>query len=162
MAQNILIEPGKNIDWDTHKTYKFGKSEIVTHKEDKKISDASLDKIIRETIDREMQIKGLTKNDASGSLTVTYLAGSFHHSELQRLGPLGVAPGQQGALNTRDYDQGSLVIDVNESSTGNLVWRVNSTVTTNIADPRSNIELVVGRGFKKFGMTLKNKKKKTS
>lgn len=158
-AQDILVEPGKNINWSTHKTYRFGKSEIVTHKEDKKISDASLDKIIRETIDREMTIKGITRDDATATLVVTYLAGNFHHSELQRLGPLGVTPGQIGASATRDFDQGSLVIDVNDASTGALVWRVNSTVSTNLPDPRNNVEQVVGKGFKKFAVAPKKKKR---
>ena len=159
VAQDIQVEPGKNVDWATHKTYRFGKSEIVTHKEDKKISDASLDKIIRETIDREMTIKGISRNDAAGTLVVTYLAGSFHHSELQRLGPLGATPGQVGANFSRDFDQGSLVIDINDSATGVLVWRVNSTVSTNLPDPRNNIEQVVSKGFKKFAVTPKKKRK---
>lgn len=158
-AQDVLVEPGKNINWDNHKTFRFGKSEIITHKEDKKISDASLDKILRETIERELKLKGIELGNESATLQVTYLAGSFHHSEVQRLGPAGLAPGMLSSTLTRDFDQGSLVIDINDSSNGSLVWRVNSTVTTNIPDPRSNIEQVVARGFKKFGVSTKRKKK---
>lgn len=159
-AQDVLVEPGKNINWDNHKTYRFGKSEIITHKEDKKISDSSLDKIIRETIQRELKMKGIEPGNETASLLVTYLAGSFHHSEVQRLGPAGIAPGMLSGTLTRDFDQGSLVIDINDSSNGALVWRVNSTVATNIPDPRSSIEQVVARGFKKFGPSSKKKKKK--
>lgn len=158
-GQDILVEPGKNINWESHKTFRFGKSEIVTHKEDKKISDASLDKIIRETIERELKLKGIQAGNESATLIITYLAGSFHHSEIQRLGPAGVAPGMPATNLTRDFDQGSLVIDVNDASNGSLVWRVNSTVTTNIPDPRNSIEQVVARGFKKFGPSLKKKKR---
>lgn len=157
-SQSILVEPGKNVSWETHKTFRFGKSEIVTPKEDKKISDNSLDKLIRETVEREMHLKGIIRDDA-GTLIITYLAGSFHHSEILRLGPAGSAPGMTTANLNRDFDQGSLVIDINDASTGALVWRVNSTVSTNLADPRSNIEQVVGKGFKKFGPSSKRKKK---
>lgn len=158
-AQDIMVEPGKNVPWETHRTFRFGKSEIVTHKEDKKISDAALDKIVREIIQKELSLKGIQRDDVSGTLIITYLAGSFHHSTVQRLGPLGAAPGQQGAAITRDFDQGSLVIDVNDASTGALVWRVNSTANTNIPDPRTSIEQVVAKGFKKFAISEKKKKR---
>lgn len=158
-AQDIVVEPGKNVPWETHRSFRFGKSEIVTHKEDKKISDAVLDKIIRETIEKELLLKGIQKNETSGTLIITYLAGSFHHSSVQRLGPLGTAPGQQGAAVARDFDQGSLVIDVNDASNGALVWRVNSTANTNVPDPRASIEQVVAKGFKKFAAIEKKKKR---
>jgi hypothetical protein len=158
-AQEVMVEPGKKFAPETHRTFRFGKSEIVTHKEDKKISDNALDKIIREIIEKEFSLKGISRDDAAGTLVVTYMAGSFHHSTIQQLGPLGTAPGQQGANITRDFDQGSLVIDVNEASGGALLWRVNSTMNTNIPDPRNAVSQVVARGFKKFGVPPKKKRK---
>lgn len=159
VGQGIIVEPGKNFQPETHRTFKFGKSEIVTHKEDKKISDNVLDKIIRENIEKEFSLKGISRDDVAGTLVVTYMAGSFHHSTVQQLGPLGTAPGQQGANLTRDFDQGSLVIDVNEAAGGALLWRVNSTMNTNTPDPGNAVSQVVARGFKKFGQPSKKKKK---
>jgi len=39
-----------------------------------------------------------------------------------------------------------------------LIWRINSNVDTNQANPRNSVEQVVVKGFKKFGVTRKNKK----
>lgn len=157
-GQEVRTEGPKNTDFSIYKTFKFGDSEIVTTRNSKKISDASLDKIIRETVERELKEKGMSRDEENGQLMVTYMAGSFRHSEIQQLGPLGVGPGQTAQNQTVSYTEGSLVIDLNDTRNNQLIWRINSNVDTNQANPRNSVEQVVVKGFKKFGVTRKNKK----
>ena len=130
-----------------------------TSKASKKISDATLNKIITETIEKELSIKGLSKQESGAQLIVTYVAGSFNHTEFENLGPLGQSPGQIGQSWSREYTQGSLIIDLNDSRNGDLIWRINSTTTTNAPEARQNVEQVVSKGFKKFSIEPKKKKK---
>ena len=148
-AQEVSVEYDKSKDLTGFKTYMFGESEIVTSKASKKISDANLNKIIIETIEKELSIKGLSRQESGAQLIVTYVAGSFNHSEFENLGPLGQSPGQIGQSWSREYTQGSLIIDLNDSKNGDLIWRINSTTTTNAPEARQNVEQVVSKGFKK-------------
>lgn len=157
-GQEVRVESPKNVDFSIYKSFRFGDSEIVTTRGSKKISDASLDKIIRETIERELKEKGLSRDEENGQLMVTYMSGTFRHSELQRLGPLGVVPGQFSQNQTVSYNAGSLVIDLNDVRNNHLIWRVNSNVDVNQPNPRNALEQVVVKGFKKFGVNRKNKK----
>lgn len=158
-AQEVSVEYDKSKDLTGYKTYMFGESEIVTSKASKKISDATLNKIIIETIEKELSIKGLSRQESGAQLIVTYVAGSFNHTEFENLGPLGQSPGQIGQSWSREYTQGSLIIDLNDSKNGDLIWRINSATTTNAPEARQNVEQVVSKGFKKFSIEPKKKKK---
>lgn len=153
LAQDVQVEYDKNRDLSGYKTFRFGDSEIVTTKGSKKISDKSLDQIIREELTRELSEKGLTFDSESGQLVATYMYGQFRHSQQDAGTNLSLIPGQ-GISNpggiTRATTQGSFVIDLNDSRTEALVWRVNSTANPNGPDARKVVDAVVAKGFKKF------------
>lgn len=149
-AQDVQVEYDKHRDLSGYKTFRFGDSEIVTTRGSKKISDNSLDKIIRETVTRELKAKGLEPAGNDAQLIVTYMSGSFRHSEVGNLGPLGGAPGQVGQTYSRNFTQGSFVIDLNDAVSDALIWRVNSTANANGPEARREVERVVAQGFRKF------------
>jgi predicted transcriptional regulator len=159
-GQDVKIEYDKTKDFSAYKTFRFGESEIVTPKEKKQISDAALNKIIRDAIEKELAEKGIIKNDSSSELVITYLAGIFEHSERQNLGPLGTAPGQSSQTWTNNYSQGELIIDINDVKSRKLIWRVNSQTNTSTPEAQTYIEQVVDKGLKKFAVKPKGKKKK--
>jgi hypothetical protein len=158
-GQDVKIEYDKTKDYSFYKTFRFGESEIVTPKEKKQISDAALNKIIRDAIEKELSEKGIVKNDSSTELVITYVAGIFERSERQNLGPLGTAPGQTSQTWTNNYSQGELIIDINDIKSRKLIWRVNSQTNTSTPEAQSYIEQVVDKGLKKFAVKPKGKKK---
>jgi Domain of unknown function (DUF4136) len=160
LGQDVKIEYDKTKDYSSYKTFKFGESEIVTPKEKKQITDAALNKIIRDAIEKEFAEKGITRNDSAAELVVTYVAGIFEHSERQNLGPLGTAPGQSSQSWTNNYSQGELIIDINDVKSRKLIWRVNSQTNTSTPEAQTSIEQVVDKGLKKFALKPKGKKKK--
>ena len=158
-SQDVKVEYDKTKDYSGYKTFKFGASEIVTPKEKKQITDKALDKLIREAIAKELTEKGLAQNDSSGQLTVTYVAGIFEHSETQRLGPLGQMPGSSAQSWTNNYTQGELIIDLNDSKTNKMIWRINSQTNTTTPEAAQYVEQIVDKGLKKFGVKPKKKRK---
>jgi len=158
-AQDVKVEYDKTKDYSGYKTFRFGESEIVTPKDRKQISDEALDKIIKEAIVKELTEKGLTQNDSTGQLTITYLAGIFEHSEIQKLGPLGQTPGSSATTWSNTYSQGELVIDINDSKNNIRVWRINSQTNTTTPEAVQYIDQIVDKGLKKFGVKPKGKKK---
>jgi Domain of unknown function (DUF4136) len=158
-SQDVKVEYDKTKDYSGYETFKFGASEIVTPKEKKQITDKALHKLIRDAIAKELTEKGLTQNDSSGQLTVTYVAGIFEHSETQRLGPLGQMPGSSAQTWTNNYSQGELIIDLNDSKTNKMIWRINSQTNTSTPEAAQYIEQIVDKGLKKFGVKPKKKRK---
>ena len=68
-----------------------------------------------------------------------------------------MTPNSNAQSWSRDYQMGSLVIDLNDKNR-NLIWRVEATNTAAATDIDNIISQVVSAGFKKF--TLKPKKVK--
>lgn len=158
-AQDIKVEYDKTKDYSGYKTFKFGESEIITPKEKKKISDKALDKMIKDAIAKVMTSKGLSQNDSSAQLVVTYVAGVFEHSETQNLGPLGQAPGSSSQTWSNNYSQGELIIDLNDVQSKKLIWRINSQTNTTTPEASQYIEQIVDKGLKKFAVKPRGKKK---
>jgi len=158
-AQDVKVEYDKTKDYSGYKTFRFGESEIVTPKERKQISDKALDKIIKDAIAKELTEKGLIQNDSTGQLVITYLAGTFEHSEIQRLGPLGQTPGSSATTWANNYSQGELVIDINDSKNNMRIWRINSQTNTTTPEAAQYIDQIVDKGLKKFGVKPKGKKR---
>jgi Domain of unknown function (DUF4136) len=158
-AQDVKVEYDKTKDYSGYKTFKFGESEIVTPKEKKQVSDKALHKMIRGAIIKEMTEKGLTQNDSTGQLNITYVAGTFEHSETQKLGPLGQTPGSSAQTWSNNYSQGELIIDLNDSKSNKLIWRINSQTNTTTPEAANSIDQIVAKGLKKFGVKPKGKRK---
>jgi Domain of unknown function (DUF4136) len=158
IGQDVLVETENNRDLSGYKTFRFGESEIVTPKERKKVSDTKLNKIIQEAVERELTLKGLQKAGDDAQLVVTYMIGSFRHTDVQNLGPLGLAPGQTSTTWTQDAYEGDLVIDVNDKVNDALIWRIHSSTSGNSPGAETTIEQIVAKGFRKWGQKPKQKK----
>jgi hypothetical protein len=158
-GQEIEVEYDKTRDLSKYKTFAITEGEIITPKDKRKIDDAKLHEWVREAVAGELKDKGLTHLDSLADLTVTYLIGSLERSDLQNLGPGGMAPGSSDRTWSRDYEQSSFIIDLNDRS-NILVWRINGVTSTSSPNAANMIDEVVAKGFKKFSLKPKKEKKK--
>jgi hypothetical protein len=159
LSQEIKVEFDKNRDFTKYKTYSYGECEIITPKDQRKISEATLHKWIKDAISRELDGRGLLKVDSTADLVVSYVVGTLARSDMENVGPMGLAPGSTEQTFIRDYQQGSLIIDLNDRNDF-LVWRINSVTTMTPADGQKVIDQVVQKGFKQFLKPVKTKKSK--
>ncbi len=157
-GQEFKIEYDKSRDYTKYKTFRFGEGELVTPKDQRQVSAEQIDKLVKESVTRELSMKGLIRVDSTADLVVSYVVGTLSRSDAGNVGPMGLTPGSMERTYLKDYRQGSLVIDLNDSR-DIKVWRVNATVemSTNID---KIINQVVQKGFKKYPKTLKEKKRK--
>lgn len=155
-AQGIKIEYDKKHDFTQYKTFSFGESQVTTPPDQKVVSDAALDKWIKNGVTRELEHKGLKRVDSAADLIVTYAIGTMARTDMEPIGPLGQTPGSTATSWSRDYKQTSLIIDMNDR-TNFLVWRINSVadITSTVAE--TTIDMIVEKGFKKFGKPVKKK-----
>jgi Domain of unknown function (DUF4136) len=159
-AQEFKVEYKKGADLSMYKTFQFGEGEIITPKDQRQVPDTTLHRWVRKAVEEELTKKGLLRVDSSADLTISYVAGSQARSDAGSVGPGGLTPG--GSFNQnylRDYRQGSLVIDLNDSRTSTLVWRISSSTATNVGEAQRSIDRTVVQGFKKFSIQPKKVKK---
>jgi hypothetical protein len=156
-SQEIKVEYDKKHDFSKYKTFSFGESQIITPEDKKQVSDAMLDKWIKNGVTRELEFRGLKRVDGSADLIITYAAGTMPRSDMQSVGPLGQTPGSTATSWSRNYSQTSLIIDANNKSNF-LVWRVNAVADVVGAEGERIIDMIVERGFRKFAKPVKKKK----
>lgn len=148
------MEYDKNKDFTVYKSFSLGEGEIITPKDQRKVSDEQVHKWVREAISEELTEKGLTQLDTLGDLTVSYIIGSLERSDLRSNTAGGIGAG----VVMNDYEQSSLVIDMNDRQNF-LVWRINGVTSTTAPNANTIIDEVVAKGFKKFSIKPKKKKK---
>jgi hypothetical protein len=159
VAQDINVEYDKNRDLSHYKTFTLGSGEVITPRDRRTGKEDQLHQWIREAITNELTGKGMTKVDSAGDLLATYLVGTQERRDVSQLGPLGVSPDNNSQTWARDYQMGSLIIDLNDKNR-NLIWRINATTTAAAMDINVLIDQVVSAGFKKFSLKPKKVKKK--
>ncbi|MBX2895686.1 MAG: DUF4136 domain-containing protein [Cyclobacteriaceae bacterium] len=157
IAQEIKVEFDKSHDFSQYKTFRFGEEEVITPKDQKQVSDEDIKRWIAGAITTELSLKGLKQADSAADLVVSYVVGTLSRSDMGNLGPMGMTPGSNDRTFIRDYQQGSLIIDLNDRK-GFLVWRINSTTNMSTAGGERLIGQIVQRGFKQFGKPVKKKK----
>jgi hypothetical protein len=153
-GQDISAEYDKNKDFSIYKTFAIGEGEIITPKDQRQIDDQKLHKYVKEAIASELKDKGLVQMDSLADLDVTYIIGSLERSNLASSGTGGIGAG----VVMNDYEQSSFVIDMNDRNDF-LVWRVNGITSTGHPNAQTMIKEVVAKGFKKFSIKPKKKKK---
>jgi 3-oxoacyl-(acyl-carrier-protein) synthase len=153
-AQDIEVEYDKNKDFTIYKSFTLGEGEIITPKDQRKVNDDQIHKWVRDAISSELKDKGLVELDTLADLSVTYIIGSLERSGLQS----NTTGGLGGGLVMSDYEQSSFVIDMNDKHNF-LVWRVNGVTSTTSPNAATMIDEVVAKGFKKFSIKPKKKKK---
>jgi hypothetical protein len=149
VGQEIKVEYDKKHDFTRYKTFSFGPSEVATPPDQKQVSDATLDKWIKNGVTRELEHKGLTRVDSAADLIVTYAIVTLSRSESEAIGPLGMTPGSSDRTWSRNYKQTSLIVDLNNRS-NYLAWRVNATVDIVGAEAERTIDSIIVMGFKKY------------
>ncbi len=159
-SQEIQVEYDKSRDFSIYKTFRFGEGEVITPQDQKVVTDRIVNGWITSAVTRELELRGLTRLDSGkADLVVSYVAGTVTRSDMGNLGPMGMTPGSTDRAYVRDYQQGSLIIDLNDRS-GIKIWRVNSTTNMMSAGGEQLVDQIVQRGFRKFGKPAKKKKKK--
>lgn len=154
MAQELEVEYDKNRDLTVYKSFALGEGEIITPKDQRKVKDELVHKWVRESIAEELKEKGLVQLDSMADLTVSYIIGTLERSDLRS----NAAGGLGAGVVMSDYQQNSLVIDMNDKNNF-LVWRVSGVTSTSAPNAVTIIDEIVAKGFKKFSIKPKKKRK---
>ena len=164
-SEKVEVKYDKNHDFSIYKTYSVDEGEIFTPKGERKFDEQDVKTWIRNSITREMELKGLTRVDSAADLHIDFVAGAMQQSEFEDWGPLGYSqspdPIGQGSSRTwsSQYSQGSLFLDIVDIKENKIVW--SSTCTLGVeegVDIQKLISEIVMKSLKKLSTKPKKKK----
>lgn len=162
-AQDFEIAVEKGIDLKKYQTFTVVKGAVISGG-DQPIDANALFNEIKPMIIRELQRKGYVYMDSAAELTATYVVESMMRTDIQRLGPLGQAPATNPAMVdqsqtwSREFRQGTLIINLVDASRKTTVWSAEGTM--DISRSRGNLlDFAVKSAFRKFPDKTKADKK---
>ncbi len=147
-------------DFATYKTFAWlqGPVTAVGNADAAKQQNTLLDKRIRSAVEAEIQAKGMTADTENPDLLLVYHTGVDSKINVTDWGY--TYPTRYGGwygdrdVDVYQYEEGTLIVDLIDAKTQQLVWRGNATKTLedNPSPERmdQNIREVVGRMFAKY------------
>ncbi len=137
-AQDVKYNYVPGTDFSKYKTYKWVVVQGGAH------PDQMIDDQIKEAIDSQLALKGLTKTDSdSVDLHVAYQVAVNQEKQWNAYstGAARVRWGGMGTVTSSTINIGTLVVDMYDSATNKPVWRGDATKTLNPSkDPAKNQE----------------------
>ncbi len=151
LALQVKTDFDHQANFSQYKTYSW--QEI-------KPANSLWDARIQRAVDAQLAAKGWTKVESGGDVAVVAIATSHTERTLQTFydgmggGWRWRGFGGMGEATTteQDYKEGTLVVDVYDAKTKQLIWRGSSedTVSNNAQKNEKNLDKGVAKMFKKF------------
>jgi hypothetical protein len=151
LAQQVKTDFDHQANFSQYKTYSW--QEI-------KPANSLWDARIQRALDAQLAAKGWTKVENGGDVAVVAIATSHTERTLQTFydgmggGWRWRGFGGMGEATTteQDYKEGTLVVDMYDAKTKQLIWRGSSedTVSNNAQKNEKNLDKGVAKMFKKF------------
>lgn len=146
-AGNVTSDYDHHVNFGNYKTYSWGKIETANSIWNSRVKDA---------IARQLAAKGWTETPAGGNVTLVAVETTHEKEQLntfydgfggRRFGGFGDA-----TTTVENYKIGTLVVDMFDQSSKNLVWRASSSsaLSGNPEKNTKNLDKDVQKMFKHF------------
>jgi hypothetical protein len=158
----MTVDYDKEADFRSYKTFAYRAGKIVVPPELGGLNNDILERRFQSALTAQLESKGFQKaaDGVTPDMFVTYSAGALEKSDLTPVNfgaSVGVPIGRYGWWNvgmnrymTRRYKEGTLVVDVADAKSGQLVWRVYAKgEITKLPDDKT-VNAVIGRVLKDF------------
>ena len=147
MAQKVDIESDDSIDFSKYKTFRMGEGQLKS-KSASLNSDLTRRKIENE-IRKRLVEKGLSETSSQPDLNVMFRLGSAPRNEVEAF-PVG-RYGRGTRRVVTQYTEGTLIIDLRDTSRRELVWR--AVAVEDKGDPSKiadRLDEMVKKSFDKY------------
>ena len=161
----VKTDYDKRVNFAQYHTFAFQRGRIVSRLGTPDTNNTLVDGRIRDAVVSQLTAKGLQLNTQSPDLVATYIAGAQTKQQIENLGPdLYDSPYFGGPFGFRrgdwwgpgydqfyvnNYTQGTLILDLIDPHTRQLVWR--AYVTEEISQPdEKTINRAVSAALNKF------------
>jgi hypothetical protein len=164
----VNVDYDHKIDFSQYRTFRFEPGRIVRNLDLKDTDSSLINANVQQAVTAELSRKGLSPASAHADLTVTFLAGAKKKQEVENAmtdpgfgvgwgypyGRYFAAGGWWGAgWNTwwvNDYEQGTLILDLYDTRTKQLVWRAYAVSDISNYNEGKFVEREVTKALKRF------------
>jgi len=146
-AQKITVEFDQSVDFSRYKTFAIRDGQL--NSKSPALNSELVKKRIDADIERDLTAKGLAIVSGKSDLNVRYRFGSARRAEIERY------PAGWRGLGTRvvrvPYTEGTLVIDLRDTTTRSLVWRgITSEEKSDASKIEGKLDDMVRKAFEKY------------
>lgn len=164
LAQNH-IDFDKKIDFKKYKTFRFEPGKIIRRLGLKDTSTTFLNRYVDEAVTQSLLAKGLSVSQHNPDLVITYLAGAREKQEVQNYmsnpgfyayaGFYGYGMGgwwgpRWNNFWVRNYEEGTVIIDIYDAHKAELIWRAYAISSINNFNEKKFVEKQIKKTFKHF------------
>lgn len=161
----VHVDFDKGVDFKKYKTFKFEPGKVVRKLGVKDTSNTFMNQYIDEAVTKDLAAKGLRPSNSHPDVVITYLAGAREKQEVQNyMSTMGFYPysgfygyGMGGWWGprwnnfwVRNYEEGTVIIDMYDAHTDQLIWRSYAVSSINKFNEKKFVEKQVGKSFKHF------------
>jgi Domain of unknown function (DUF4136) len=143
-AQKVATDFNESVDFSAFKTYSWRKAKAA--------ENAIADNRIHTSIAAQLSKKGFTEAESGGDVLVTYRVTNKDKKETERIPNMNRRGGYSGSSRvSRVYTQGTLLIDILDGKSKELIWRATCKDSVNdVAKFEKRLGEDVEKAFKKF------------
>jgi hypothetical protein len=144
-AQTVRVQWDRKIDFSRYQSFAWIEGTVAV--------DAEVNRILVESIENELSVRGIFPDEDEPGLHVVYHASA--REEFQVEGGYRRDWEAAGALTVNSHLAGTLVVDLVDASENRVVWRAiaTATVSGNAKKARGRIPSVVQKMFADFPPT---------
>ena len=149
-AQKVETDFNESVDFSAFKTYSWRVAR--GSKKQDAANNPIADNRIRTAIAAQMAKKGFTEAESGGDVLVTYRVTTKDKRESERMPSMSRRGAYGGSTRTtREYTQGTLLIDILDGKSKELIWRATCKDSVNdVAKFEKRLGEDVDKVFKKF------------
>jgi hypothetical protein len=160
----VHVDFDKKTDFSKYKTFKFESGKVIRQLGVKDTNTTFLDQYISQAITDDLKSKGLTPSETNPDLIITYLAGAREKQQVQNYmsnpgffypyyrfyGLNGWWGPQWNNFWVTNYEEGTVIIDMIDAKTDQLVWRAYAVSSINNYNEQKFVSKEIGKSFKHF------------
>jgi hypothetical protein len=160
----VHVDFDKKVDFTKYKTFKFQPGKVIRQLGLKDTTSTFMNQYIAEAMTKDLATKGLTPSGANPDLVITYVAGAKQKKEVENFmsGPGFYSPysrfyGYRGWWGPQwnnfwvnNYEEGTIIIDVYDAKTNELVWRAYAVSPITNYNEQKFVTKEIGKSFKHF------------
>ena len=165
IGQTVKVTSDKTTNPLSYATFRIDKGELVTIG-DRKIDEQKFYDHFRKVVTEELELRGYRAVvDSAADLVISYMGQGTMRLDVENVGPLGQAPvtdpsGVSAPRNwSREYREGSLIIDIVDPKSKKTVWRSSSTMDISAVEDEKVVNGIIFKTFKKYPAKSGKKKK---
>ncbi len=164
----VNVDYDQKVDFSRYRTFGFQPGRIIRDLDLVDTDSSLINKNVQAVVTAELTRQGLTRVDAGADLDITFMAGAKRKQEIENaMNTPGFGFGwgypywqyfdtdgwwSAGWNNwwVNEYDQGTLILDIYDTKTRELVWRAYAVSNINNYNERKFVERVVPKALRQF------------